>query len=182
MTTLDRFIQSWRIRKAKPYIHPGSRLLDIGASDAPLLRKVPHVGAYIGVDPDLPGDRQLAPNARLIKGFFPECLSGEEQFDCITMLAVLEHIPTSQQGKMASDCAAHLKPGGYLVVTAPSPLVDRILAVLKWLRLIDGMALEEHYGYDVKATPRLFCSAGFRMVRNRRFQLGLNNLFVFVRE
>ena len=181
MTALDRFIQSWRIRMARPYIRPGARLLDIGAADAPLYRKVPNLDAYVGVDPDLPGDRQIAANARLTKGFFPQCVRNEDAFDCITMLAVLEHIPTSEQSNLANACRSHLKPGGYLVITVPSPLVDRILALLKWLRLIDGMALEEHYGYDVSKTPGLFCSAGFRLHRKTRFQLGLNNLFVFVR-
>jgi len=182
MTPLDRFIQSWRIRKAKPYIQPGSRLLDIGASDAPLFKSVSHVGTYVGVDPDLGTGRQLAPNARLVKGFFPDCIQGEAPFDCITMLAVLEHIPLEMQPKMAADCAAYLKSGGYLVVTAPSPFVDRILAVLKTLRLIHGMALEEHYGYDVNATPQLFSTAGFQLIRKSRFQLGLNNLFIFTKE
>jgi 2-polyprenyl-3-methyl-5-hydroxy-6-metoxy-1,4-benzoquinol methylase len=181
MKIVDRLLQSWRIRKAGKYIAPGARMLDIGAADGPLFRQITHVGSYVGIDPDLPADRQLALNARLTKGLFPECIKGEQPFYCITMLAVLEHIPSTQQPKLAVDCATHLRPGGYLVITAPSPAVDWILSVLKWLRVIDGMSLEEHYGFDVRRTPELFRSAGFQLLHNARFQLGLNNLFVFVR-
>jgi hypothetical protein len=59
--------------------------------------------------------------------------------------------------------------------------VDWILAVLKFLRLIDGMSLEEHHGYQVKQTTAIFSAKSFRLLRRKRFQLGLNNLFVFER-
>jgi hypothetical protein len=47
------------------------------------------------------------------------------------------------------------------------------------VRLIDGMSLEQHYGYDITQTPALFCSAGFTLLNAKKFQFGLNNLFVF---
>jgi SAM-dependent methyltransferase len=181
MTPLDRFIQCWRIRKARRFISQGADVLDIGASDGSLFEQVPHIGRYVGVDPDLDADRTVGPSARLVKGLFPQCIPSEKPFDCITMLAVLEHIPTAAQPRLAHDCARYLKPGGYLVITVPSPAVDRILNCLKAMRLIHGMSLEEHYGYDVRKTPELFGGAGFTLRRAGRFQLGLNNLFVFAR-
>ena len=59
---------------------------------------------------------------------------------------------------------------------------ERILEVLKGLRLIDGMSLEEHHGYEVGHTATIFGPPDFRLVRHRRFQLGLNHLFVFERQ
>ncbi|HEY7819578.1 MAG TPA: hypothetical protein VIG29_15255, partial [Vicinamibacteria bacterium] len=53
---------------------------------------------------------------------------------------------------------------------------------LKFLRLIDGMALDEHHGFEPSDTPAIFSGFGLRLVRRRKFQLGLNNLFVFQRE
>ena len=97
------------------------------------------------------------------------------------MLAVLEHIPPAQYERLARECAAHLRPGGYLLITVPSAIVDRILDVLHWARLIDGMALEEHHGFTASQTPAIFAGKGLELVKRKRFQLGLNNLFVFRR-
>lgn len=93
------------------------------------------------------------------------------------MLAVLEHIP--DRDALARECARVLRPGGRLVITVPKPAVDRILAVLLSLRLIHGMSLEQHEGYDVRRTAPIFEAAGLRLLRRRTFQLGLNCLFVF---
>ena len=94
------------------------------------------------------------------------------------MLAVLEHFPEDAYAGLGANCARFLKPNGRLVITVPSPLVDRILVVLKGLRLVDGMSLEEHHGYDTTRTRTVF-EPRFRLIRHQRFQLGLNNLFVF---
>ncbi len=41
------------------------------------------------------------------------------------------------------------------------------------------MKLHEHYGFQVEETEKLFCAPLFRTRIKRKFQLGLNNLFVF---
>jgi hypothetical protein len=41
------------------------------------------------------------------------------------------------------------------------------------------MALEQHYGYQPGQTGTLFAVGGLELVRAHKFQLGLNNLFVF---
>ena len=180
MKALDRFIQNWRIAKARPYLVPGTRVLDIGCSDGALFRRVPGVGAYVGIDPALEGTLQH-PSARLIRGRFPDALPDREPFDVITLLAVLEHFPPDQYERLARECAAHLKPGGHLVVTVPSAVVDRIVAGLRRIRMLDGMALEEHHGFSANLTPTIFAIPGLELVKRKRFQFGLNNLFVFQR-
>jgi SAM-dependent methyltransferase len=133
----------------------------------------------VGVDPDLPQETLKLPNAILLKGIFPDVLPDERPFDVITLLAVLEHVPPQAQKDLALACARYLKPAGHLIITVPSPLVDHILKVLRFCRLIHGMALEQHYGYDPRRTATLFAVGGLELVRARRFQLGLNHLFVF---
>lgn len=100
----------------------------------------------------------------------------------MTALAVLEHIPAAQQRAFAHACAEHLTEGGTLVITVFSPRVDAVLAVLRILRLVDGMSLEQHYGYRVEDTVPLFTSAGFALKLHQRFQSRLNNLCVFSKE
>jgi ubiquinone/menaquinone biosynthesis C-methylase UbiE len=176
MTKLDVLIQRQRIKKIKPFIHPGAAVLDIGCGDGALFKQISHI-AGVGIDPTLPSSLDL-PNAKLVSGKFPDDVpQRSEKFDCVTMLAVLEHLPPSVQSELGESCYRVLKPKGKVIVTVPSRRTDVVLAALKRLRLIHGMSLEEHYGYDVKETPRLFPS--FKLISRKTFQLGFNNLFVF---
>ncbi len=181
MTVLDRVLQRWRIRKALPFIPAGARLLDIGSSDGTLFHIArSRIGGGLGIDPTLKSSQQMGA-VQLIGGFFPNDMPAVEPFDVITMLAVLEHFPQSQYGQLKTGCAQYLKPGGHIVITVPSPTVDLILTWLKRLRLIHGMSLEEHHGYEVEQTGKIFAPSEFQLVRHEKFQLGLNNLFVFQR-
>ena len=86
-----------------------------------------------------------------------------------------------QQKILAENCFKYLVPGGKLIITVPSPQVDQILEILLKLKLIEGMSLEEHYGYKPEDTEHIFAAPLFKMVKKEKFQFGLNNLFVFER-
>ncbi len=183
MTKIDRFLQSWRVRKASPHVAHGDRVLDLGSSDGVLFEQLGRCGpGSMGIDPTLAADTKNRQGFRMVRGYFPEALPADAgPFDVIVMLAVLEHIPDDQLVPLAKGCARLLKPGGRLVITVPSPAVDMILAVLTKLRLVHGMSLEEHHGYDIARTPSVFAAPEFRLVLHDRFQLGLNHRFVFER-
>jgi len=154
MKLVDRYLQSVRIKKAKAYIRKNDSILDIGSADGTMFEKLRTlIGKRVGVEPTIK----------------------------VTMLAVLEHIPTAQQTQMALDCHRFLKPGGRVIITVPSPQVDYILDILLRLKLIDGMSLEEHYGFKPEDTERIFRAPFFTLIKKRKFQFGLNNLFVFER-
>ena len=183
MKYTDRLLQNWRVSKVRSYIAPGARILDIGSADGALfsaLGKSVGVGS-LGVDPTL--KQSLTVNGcKLLPGYFPQAIPPEAgPFDIITMLAVLEHFPADAYGSLREGCGRFLRPGGKLLITVPSPQVDHILAVLKFLRLVDGMSLEEHHGYETIQTTSIFPQETFRLVKHSSFQLGLNNLFVFER-
>jgi SAM-dependent methyltransferase len=181
MKAIDRLLQRWRISKARKFIRPGARILDIGSADGALFRQLKISGAHgMGIDPTLKSNSQVD-GVPLVAGFFPKDLPDAEPFDVITMLAVLEHFPPSQYEDLRRGCVNFLKPGGRLIITVPSPAVDSILAVLKFFRLIDGMSLEEHHGFEVGRTAEIFPPEHFRLLERAAFQLGLNNLFVFER-
>lgn len=177
MKALDRWLQTWRVRVAAPAIRDGARLLDVGCHDRSLIDRVlPRIASAVGLDP------AVAPSVddrvTMVRGVFPrDAAFADASFDCIAILATLEHM--DDPDGTARACHRLLAPGGRIVLTVPHPAVDRILDVLLFLRLADGIDAEEHHGFDVAATAGLFEAAGLRLVRERRFQLGLNRLFVF---
>lgn len=179
MKALDRYLQKVRINKARPFIRKGDTVLDIGSVDGVMFDAWEgHISHGFGIDPTLESKVEK-PLYTLIPGYFPEVSPPGILFDAITMLAVLEHIPTKQQQELAMHCFNYLKPGGRVIITVPSPQVDAILDVLSALKLIDGMSLEEHYGFDPSQTEKIFNASQFRLLAKKKFQLGLNNLFVF---
>lgn len=181
MKLLDRYLQNVRIKKAKQYIQKNDAVLDIGSVDGVMFEKWKgYIGKSIGVDPTLK-EKTETEFYTLYPGYFPEACPQNETFNAITLLAVLEHIPISQQETLALNCHKFLKPNGRLIITVPSPQVDKILDILLKLRLIEGMSLEEHFGYKPEHTDQIFAPPFFKLLKKQTFQLGLNNLFVFER-
>lgn len=183
MTPLDRLIRSVRERQAKPHIPRGARVLDIGCADGHLLRALgPHIHDSVGIDAEAPLASDSTASGgryRLIRGRFPDDLGAVGQFDVVTMLALFEHVADADRARFVEACRGLLRPGGRVVMTVPAAAVDRIVGVLMTLRLVHGMDIESHHGYDPERTPTLF--SGFRMARHERFELGLNHLFVLER-
>ena len=178
MKALDRFLQKYRIRKALPYILPGRSVLDIGCHDGRLFRELgDRISMGVGVDllnePSWPNGR-----FRRIVGSFPDDVPETEEFDVITMLAVLEHFPADKLKSLPGHIARFLKPGGLLIITMPSPSVDYLLALLKWLGVIEGMSLEEHHGLTLARVLSVF-SESFDLKVRKSFQFGLNNLLIY---
>lgn len=178
MKPLDRLLQRWRIAKAARWVRPGDRVLDIGCHQGEFFRALPGLPAGVGLEPDLQEGVHLSPH-RFLKGMFPHPELVSQDFDTIVLLAVIEHFPADQLAGAVHECQRLLRPGGRVIITVPSPLVDRILDWLRRFRLIDGMDLHQHYGFDPRQLPGLFAPPHFRLLRHSRFQLGLNNLFVF---
>lgn len=168
---------------ALPYIKTGSRVLDLGSADGELFRRSGCCGpGSMGIDPTLAASFTTPQGFRMLRGYFPQDMPpGSGPFDCIVMLAVLEHFPPAQYSLLADGCQRLLRPGGLLLITVPSPAVDQILEWLLRFRLIHGMSLEEHHGFEIEQTPHIFSSPAFHLLKQDRFQLGLNNFFAFQR-
>jgi SAM-dependent methyltransferase len=176
MRSIDRLLQAWRARMARPWVPAGARVLDIGCHQGEFLRSLgDRVGPSVGFDPlTTPAQTE---RYSLIANVFSEPAPFEDgSFDAVVMLATLEHIRDKES--LAGACFRLLRPGGRVIVTVPSGLVDTIIHFLCTLRLADGMSLEEHHGYDPRTTPAVFGRSGFILEHHRRFQFGLNHLFV----
>lgn len=179
MRALDRVLRRWRIARAAGHVRAGDRLLDVGCFDRSLIDAVSdRIAGAVGIDAVAEPSR--ADGIRIERGTFPEDLDAEPgSFDCVTALAVLEHV--HEPHVFAAACHRLLAPGGRVVLTVPHPFVDRIVDTLIVLRLADGMDIGGHHGFDAAQTRPIFEAAGFRTVVARSFQLGLNRLFVFER-
>jgi SAM-dependent methyltransferase len=181
MTRIDVMLQRWRTRKAVRFIPEGGRVIDVGCSNALLYHSAPGLRAYVGIDPE-PRASSLGAEMQIIKGSFPRDAPVDRRFDAITALATFEHIPPEEQPGFVQACFDRLDPGGVVILTVPDPLVDRILDVLEFLRLVEFGETHQHYGYQVSRTPEIFARGGFTLLHRSRFQLGLNNLFVFSKQ
>ncbi len=167
------------MRMALAFLPGRVRLIDVGAFHGELFEALgPRLIEGFGLEPLLPETRR-GQNYVVQPGFFPDRRPARGDWDAITMLAVLEHIPSAQQAPLAQACHDLLAPGGRVIITVPSRAVDTILGFLKFLHLIDGMSLEEHYGFEPGDTAKIFAGPRFRLLLHSRFQLGLNHLYVF---
>jgi SAM-dependent methyltransferase len=177
MRRFDRFLQQWRARVARPWVPLGAKVLDIGCHQGEFLASLgEQIGPSVGLDPL--AQEATNPRFRLLAESFREPLPfPEASFDAVVMLATLEHI--REVDPLTRECRRLLRPNGRVIITVPSPRVDQVLQVLRFVRLVDGMSLEEHHGFDPRDTLNLFTRHGFEMEHRRRFQLGLNHLFVF---
>jgi len=179
MKKIDVYLQNVRISKARQFVKQGDNVLDIGSHDGVMFEQFQGLmNKGVGIDPSLPKVINEK-NYTLIPGYFPDVCPEGIKYDVITMLAVLEHIPTEKQKQLATDCARFLNKGGRVIITVPSPQVDFILDVLTTLHIIDGMAIHEHYGFKPKDTLTIFSSTDFKLLHQESFQFGLNNFFVF---
>jgi ubiquinone/menaquinone biosynthesis C-methylase UbiE len=104
-----------------------------------------------------------------------------EQFDHVVMLAVLEHLADPEG--VLREAHRILVPGGSLILTWPSALVDPILNVLHRSGFVsDEMESDEHQKrIPVEALKRTLSGIGFNKFVHRHFEFGLNNLLVAAR-
>jgi 2-polyprenyl-3-methyl-5-hydroxy-6-metoxy-1,4-benzoquinol methylase len=164
------------MRMADRYVRPGDRLLDVGCHDGAFIESVRgRVTTAVGIDPLATPMQSGA--VTILRGVFPaDARLAPDSFDCVTMLATLEHV--DDPVAVARACFRLLAPGGRLVVTVPHVIAHHLVSALMWLAVLDGMGIEGHRGFDVRSTWPTLSNAGFRLLEQRRFELGMNHLYV----
>jgi len=116
---------------------------------------------------------------RLIPGYFPYDLKVSETFDVVTMMAVAEHIPIDTFPDVAEACWKYLNPGGHVIITVQHPRVEKLLDLLKALRIVEGFSMHEHYGFNPEYLPDIFNQ--WHLVKKEQWGFGCNNLFIFTK-
>lgn len=182
MKFADRLLRFWRVNLALRYMPKSAHnVFDIGCDDGYLLKRLlPITRKQDGIDPRLTIE-SIGIHSELIKGVFPSSIHKEQlngTYDAIFALAVFEHFSECDLRESACAISRMLSRDGRLIVTVPHPFVDRILDCLLWMKLIDGQALEEHHRFDPSTLTSYF-SDFLELADHKRFQLGLNNIFVF---
>jgi len=176
----DYLLLYWRMQVAARWIPPESRVLDIGCHQGELLKLLDaKIAPSVGLDPLYRANTDSKRHLFFAQKFQESLPFANNSFDVIVLLATIEHI--HEKSVIASEARRLLNPGGRVVITVPAPLVDRILSILLALRIVDGMSLEEHHGFSPDDLTDIFMREGFRLKSRRRFQLGLNNLYIFER-
>jgi SAM-dependent methyltransferase len=178
-TGIDKFIARMRFRAAYPHVREGSRVCDLGCGleteflDYAAEKIVVGVGVDDQVQDGVRGKwKQVRADLRSPLPF------GDGEFDHVVMLAVLEHL--AEPEKVLREAHRVIAPGGSLIMTWPSAMVDPILNALHKMHLIsDEMESDEHQKrIPVEALQTMLQGMGFQRFLHRRFELGLNNLMV----
>ena len=148
---VDKLLRKYRTNLVLPYVTSNMDICDLGCGANPVLLKylsVVEAGRFVGMDNlvsnSFCGKIELR-QADLNK--MPLSMDDEE-FDLITMLAVLEHL--DEYSDVINECFRGLKRGGRIILTTPSPRSKPLLEFLANLRIISYAGIYDHKKYFKK--------------------------------
>jgi len=176
---LEPLLRKMRLKQVIPFLrkYPNCRLLDIGCGwDAKLLRAVePFIFSGVGVDfkaPPIKTEKLIMQSLVLEDKLpFDNC-----SFDFITMLAVIEHLENDEL--ILKECVRLLRPGGGLLITAPSGYAKPVLEFLSFkLNLINPSEIRDHKRYYKKEDLLALINKvdGLELIQHSYFQWRFNN-------
>lgn len=162
-------LEQERINAVFPYID--GLLLDIGAGTNTLVKLY---GRGVGVDVINwhSGALLIEDSARLP--------FKDNQFDTITFVACLNHIPNRIQ--VISEVKRLIKKDGKMIITMINPILGNIGHALWWYsedKKRGGMKDGELGGMWSKEVIEICERADFLLISHHRFLFGLNNLYIF---
>ncbi len=164
--TVGKFLLNWRIRTVLPRIR-GS-LLDIGCGTNKLVGS--YKGKGVGVDVYQWDDVDLIVEDSASLPF------ASATFDTITILAALNHIPNRTE--VLDEVHRLLRQGGRVIITMIPPGISGVWHFLRKPWSADqkerGMKHGEVFGLKAKEVRRLLSNAGFDIISEKRFMLGVN--------
>jgi SAM-dependent methyltransferase len=167
---LGKLLLRWRIKTVIPYIQ--GRLLDIGCGMNDLVKS--YSGYSIGVDVFQWGDVDLVVDNTAYLPF------GDETFDTVTIIAALNHIPNRRE--VLIEAYRILRRTGIIIVTMIPPRISHVWHFLRKPWDVDqkerGMKNGEIFGLTPKEVRHLLSKAGFDILFEKSFMLGINHITI----
>ena len=176
---LEPYLRKVRISKVLPYLklYKNCHLLDIGCGwNALLLQELePYIGFGVGLDYKAPDINVTSKKIKTISACFDKELPFDsEQFDIVTMLAVLEHLSFPEL--ILQDINRILKPGGGLILTVPTKNAKPVLEFLSFqLNIVNPEEIIDHKNYFNKKDLSKVISKVFKIKKYYYFQFGFNS-------
>ena len=178
---LGPYLERRRNRLAAAYA--AGKVLDLGCGPSPILAYLDPEQPYVGVDIKRELIERLQSSTRRadtrfycadIKDYVEKT---GETFDTIFMIALIEHM--QDPGWVLKSVLNLMENGGSLVITTPSPLADRLHGLLARINMTSKEAVEGHCSIlSRRAMGDLMAGIGLEITSYRRFEMGLNQLFV----
>jgi 2-polyprenyl-3-methyl-5-hydroxy-6-metoxy-1,4-benzoquinol methylase len=174
------YFYSWlRNRKARRYF--GNDVLDIGCGRGMTIGFLPASTSYVGIDLSLLAIERLRKLYPAYDFYQHDVDSGLPtnlgDFDTVIMLAIIEHLTRPQYA--LEQCREHLRPGGNIVITTPTPHGERLHGFLQRLSLANPGTEQSHFHiYTPRELADLVSKSGFIVITIKRFEFGSNQLLV----
>lgn len=99
-------------------------------------------------------------------------------FNCITMLAVFEHIEREEVPFVLKEVKRVLAQDGKFIITTPAPWSNLILWTFSRIGLISKVEIDDHkHAFSKKDIEQFLIDAGFSRIKSGYFELGCNMWF-----
>jgi 2-polyprenyl-3-methyl-5-hydroxy-6-metoxy-1,4-benzoquinol methylase len=184
MALLTKHLIRARMQRIAPYV--AGDVLDLGCGGAEVLKHFGHkIDTYCGIEYSesaVDALRAAYPQASfLARNLDRDELALGKQYDCVLMVALIEHLFNQQH--VMSQVAAALKPNGKVVLTTPTPFGNDVVHRLgARLGLFSKAAVDDHIViYNQHRLKLMARETGLRLSAYRRFQLGCNQFAVLTR-
>ena len=174
----DAFLSKYLIKKRNSLVSrnvKGKTLLDIGCDRGNLKEYLSKEIDYVGID--VKSKEFFKLKCKYIQMDVEDNLSSLGEVECITMVAVIEHLKNPK--KAIKNIFEILKPSGRLIITTPTKLGDKIYQRMSKIGLVSSNAARQHQSiFDVEDLTKLLKSEGFDIVKAHTFEFGLNQLVI----
>lgn len=188
MALLTPYLTRARTSRIAPYIH--GDILDLGCGSSGHAAIYERYGArirhYCGIERSEESVRKLReryPGGQfLARDLDRDPLGLDRKFDCILMIALIEHMFNQQH--VMSEVAGALKDSGIVVITTPTPfgndVVHRLgasVGLFSQAAVDDHIVIYNHHRFRLMAKE-----VGLQMKSYKRFQLFCNQIAVLARD